>query len=402
MGRGGAMMKCCWAALLICLPTLAACGIPQPSAFYDTPALAAQPAGTLISVQPFSPTVPGAAAYRVLYNSTDIAGDIIPVSGVIYIPLAPAPPGGRNTVAWAHPTTGVARGCAPSLDETGGLGGITMAQSIPGLALFVAAGDIVTATDYQGMGAPGVHPYLIGQAEGQDIIDSVRAARNLPGADADGRFAVWGHSQGAQAALFAGQIAKSYAPQLELVGVAAAAPPTDLNGEFAEPFSGDIGRDLGAYIYSTWAATYHVPVTSIVNPQAVPAMDHAAAQCISSLAQGIDAARAGAALKGDFLSHEPSATPPWPALFAENSPGHAPPGAPLLIVQGTRDPTVEPHWTRSFAAEVCAQHETLDFVEFKGVKHLLIGYKSAPLVAGWIADRFAGVKPPDNCTPHGT
>jgi acetyl esterase/lipase len=375
---------------------IAGCSIPKPGAFYQTAALKTQPPGTLISVEPYTPSIQGAAAYRVLYNSTDIYGDIIPVSGVVYIPLAPPPPGGRNTVAWAHPTTGIAPGCAPSLDA-GGTGAISLADSIPGLDQFISAGDIVAATDYQGMGVPGVHPYLIGDSEGRGILDSVRAARHLPGAYANGKFAVWGHSQGGQAALFAGQMAKPYAPELSLVGVAAAAPPTDMKGEFAEPFHSDSGRLLGAYLYYSWSITYHVPVTTLVYPQAVPAMDKAASKCINSLGQGINAILAASALNPVFLAHSPGDTPHWTSLLDENSPGLAPAGAPLLIVQGSKDPTVEPHWTRSFVAKVCAQHETLDYVEFKGVKHLMIAYKSAPLVSAWIADRFTGAKPPDNC-----
>jgi pimeloyl-ACP methyl ester carboxylesterase len=389
-------MKVIAAAILSMLPVLAACSSPTPPSFYDTAALTSKPPGAVIAAEPFTPTIPGAAAYRVLYNSTDINGNIIPVSGVVYIPLALPPAAGRSIVAWAHPTTGIAPACAPSLDS-GGIGGITLAQSIPGLADFIAAGDIVTATDYQGMGAPGTHPYLIGRAEGADILDSVRAASALPGADANGKFAVWGHSQGAQAALFAGQMAHSYAPELHLVGVAAAAPPTYLPGEFAEPMSNTGDRILNSYVYDTWSITYHAPVTSVIQPAAVPALQKTAAQCINSIGAGIAALRAAGALPANFRAPDASHTQPWFGLFDANSPGHAPPGAPLLIVQGTKDPTVEPYWTRAFVARVCAKHETLDYVEFKGVKHLLIAYKSKSLVTAWIANRFAGQPPPDTC-----
>jgi hypothetical protein len=385
-----------FAAWFFCMSAIAGCSIPKPGPFYQTAAIPTKPPGTIISAAPFAPTVTGATAYRILYNSTDIGGNIIAVSGVVYVPLAPPPPGGRNIVAWAHPTTGIAPGCAPSVD-TGGFGGISMADSIPGLDAFISAGDIVAATDYQGMGVQGVHPYLVGDSEGRNIIDSVRAARALPGADASGKFAVWSHSQGGQAALFAGQIAASYAPDLKLVGVAAAAPPTDMNGELTEPFRSNSGRLLAAYVYYSWSITYHVPITSIVYPQAVPAVNKAVTKCIFTLGQGIEAVRAASALNPMFRNHDPKITPPWPALLTENSPGHAPPGAPLLIVQGADDTTVEPHWTRSFVMAVCARHETLDYVEFKGVQHVLIGYKSAPTVAAWIADRFGGVKAPDSC-----
>jgi len=380
--------------------TLAACGIPQPGPFYATPANPALPHGALLAATPFFPGIYGAAAYRVMYSSESEDGAMIPVSGVIYIPTAPPPPGGRNVVAWAHPTTGVAQGCAPSL-ETGAIGGVTAASSIVGLNDFIAAGDIVTATDYEGLGAPGTHPYLIGKAEGRDIIDSVLAAKTLPGADPSGDYVVWGHSQGAQAVLFAGQIAVSYAPGLHLEGVAAAAPVTDLNGELTEPFRSNVGRLLAAYVYSTWSKTYHVPITSVVDPRAVPAVANTAAKCINKIGDAVDGIIAASALNPVFLSSPPESTRPWPALFDENSPGHAPPGAPLLIVQGDRDPTVEPHWTRSFVSFICARRETIAYHELRGVEHLDVATRSLPIVLPWIAARFAGRPAPDTCGAGG-
>jgi len=370
--------------------------IPTPGAFYSQPVPPNAAPGSLIAVEPFAPAFPGTAGYRVLYASTDIDGARIPVSGVVFIPLGAPPPQGRNIVAWAHPTTGMAPGCAPSL-ENGGIGAGTLAQSIPGIDRFIAAGDIIAATDYPGMGAPGIHPYLIGDAEGRAIIDSVRATRSLPGADISGKYAVWGHSQGGQAALFAGQIAKAYAPELDLVGVAAAAPPTDMNIELTEPFRSNSGRLLAAYVYYAWSHIYHVPITSIVYPQAVPAVDIVVTKCIGNLGQAADAIHSAAALNPVFRSHDPQSIPPWPVLLTENSPGHAPPGAPLLIFQGSDDTTVEPHFTRSFAAAACAKGDVLDYEERKGVGHLTIARRSAAAAAAWIQNRFTGLKPPDNC-----
>jgi alpha-beta hydrolase superfamily lysophospholipase len=375
---------------------LAACGIPQPDAFYSQPIPQNATPGGLIAVQPYTPAPAGTAAYRVLYASTDIDGALIPVSGVIFIPLGAPPRQGRNIVAWAHPTTGMAQGCAPSLED-GGIGAGTLAQSIPGFDAFIAAGDIVTATDYPGLGAPGIHPYLIGDAEGRSILDSVRAARTLPGANISGKYAVWGHSQGGQAALFAGQIAGTYAPELDLVGVAAAAPPTNMNIELTEPFRSDSGRLLAAYVYYSWSKTYDIPITSIVYPQAVPAVNEAVTKCIGTLGQAIDAIRAASALNPMFRSHDPKSTPPWPALLTENSPGHATPGAPLLIVQGSADTTVEPNFARSFAAAACAKHEVIAYEELRGVGHLTVARKSAGMAVVWIQDRFNGVRAPDNC-----
>lgn len=389
-------MKLSGIAPLISLLWVIGCSIPAPTPFYQAKLTGQQPPGMLIRMEPYAPPVKDAAAYRVLYVSTDTDGRSIPVSGVIYVPQAPAPFGGRNVVAWAHPTTGVAPGCAPSLDHAG-LGMPSLATTIPGLKQFIAAGDVVAATDYPGLGAAGVHPYLIGVAEGRALIDSVRAAGGLPGADLSGKYVVWGHSQGGQAALFAGQIAKDYAPALDLVGVAAAAPPTDMTQELTAPFQSASGRLLAAYTYYTWATTYHVPITTIVAPQAIPAMDNAVSKCLGTLGQAISAVHAASALDPVFRTHPPQSTPPWPALLMLNSPGHEPPGAPLLVLQGSDDTTVQPHYTRDFVATACAKRETVDYQELPGVSHLFVAYKSVPVVTAWIKDRFAGVRPPDNC-----
>ena len=47
------------------------------------------------------------------------------------------------------------------------------------LARWVKAGYAVVRTDYQGLGTPGVHGYLIGKDEGRSVLDIVRAARKV-------------------------------------------------------------------------------------------------------------------------------------------------------------------------------------------------------------------------------
>jgi hypothetical protein len=112
-------------------------------------------------------------AFRILYRSTDPSGRPIPVSGAIYIPNGPAPAGGRNIIAWAHPTSGVVPPCAPSLmPDVGGM--------MWNLGNMIAEGYIVVATDYPGLGTDGIHPYLIGESEARSVLDSVRAAREMP------------------------------------------------------------------------------------------------------------------------------------------------------------------------------------------------------------------------------
>ncbi len=131
--------------------------------------------------------------------------------------------------------------------------GPTPFAQIQGLTQFLAHGDVVVATDYPGLGLAGPHPYLVGASEARAALDLVRAAHNLPEAHAGTRFAVWGHSQGGQAALFAVGLAPSYAPDLQLVGAAAAAPVTDIAALLNQPADDPLWGALLAYTVASWS-----------------------------------------------------------------------------------------------------------------------------------------------------
>jgi hypothetical protein len=154
---------------------------------------------------------------RVTYVSTTPGDDLVPVTGVLLTPEGPEPDGGRPVAVWAHGTTGLGDECAPSNHEP---------FTIEGVSPLLEAGYVVVAPDYEGLGVAGeVHPYLVGEAEGRNVLDAARLARVAGGND---QVVVWGHSQGGHAVLFARELASDYAPDLDLLGVAAAAPVTDL------------------------------------------------------------------------------------------------------------------------------------------------------------------------------
>ena len=183
-----------------------------PGAFYSAPSpLPEGPSGTIIRREIIEGFHPGATAYRVLYKSTGFDGEPTAVSGSSSCRTAEPPAEGRKVIAYTHGTVGVASNCAPSL--------VTNPEQQPllfeGGAELLKAGYVVAASDYQGLGTPGPHPYLVGDAEAMNALDSVRAARNLTEANASADFVVWGHSQGGHASLFTGQLAAGYAPELQ-------------------------------------------------------------------------------------------------------------------------------------------------------------------------------------------
>jgi hypothetical protein len=143
---------------------------------------------------------------------------------MVAAPAEAAPGDGRDIVSWAHGLTGLQDRCAPSRGFR--FFGHDFYELAPDI---VGEGYVGVATDYEGLGTPGMHPYLVGASEGRGVLDIVKAAQQIEEAGASDRVVVWGLSQGGHSALFAGEIAPSWAPELEVLGVAATAPGGELS-----------------------------------------------------------------------------------------------------------------------------------------------------------------------------
>jgi acetyl esterase/lipase len=351
--------------------------------------------GTIIRVWPLTgggPMGSGADAFRILYRSTDIHGKPIAVSGAIYIPAGAPPAGGRNVIAWAHPTVGVVSACAPSLmpDNAG---------MIFGLAQMLARNYVVVATDYPGLGTNSIHPFLVGESEARAVIDSVRAARNLPDTGATDRYIVWGHSQGGHASLFTGQISQRYAPELNLVGVAAAAPATYLAELFDADRSSPTGRELTSMVIYAWSKFYGLSANQVVEPAAMPVYLRIARDCIESLPEFLAIDRQERPLQQEkYLAADPTEVEPWKSIMARNTPGQVRQHVPVFISQGTADTTVRPEITKQFAVALCKQGTPVHYVVMPGTPHTYAARDSVGAMLDWAAGRFGGARPPSNCS----
>jgi acetyl esterase/lipase len=361
-------------------------------AFYTaTAAELAGPPGSLIRAERWDMhTAYWVRAWRILYRSTGLDGQPIAVSGAVIVPEFPVPPGGRPIVAWAHPTTGVAVKCAPSLSDH-------LIEMIAGATDMIPRGYVIVATDYPGLGTPGPHPYLVGVSEGRAVLDSVRAARHLAEAQTRNEFAIWGHSQGGHAALWAGQLAHSYAAELKLVGIAAAAPATELAALFDLDDREVAGKILASMALVSWPKVFGASLQSVLVDKAIPIADKIARDCIDSVGGAIGVEFAEQPLQRQFLKADPTRTEPWKTLMARNTPGRARAGAPLFIAQGLDDRIVRPKITRDFVALLCREGEHVTFTELKGVDHAMAARKSAPSAIAWIDERFRGRSPAGTC-----
>lgn len=375
-------------------------GFNQPTVpFYQTPnPLPPGKPGEIIRQEPFPGAPAGAQGYRVLYHSTGLNGEDIPVSGVIIIPAGTAPAGGRPIYSWAHGTTGVVDDCAPSSFPD------FYTTVVPGLEGVLQAGYIVAATDYQGLGTVGVHPYLVGQSEGQGVLDAARAAKNFPNANAGNKLLINGHSQGGQASLFAGQLQPSYANEFQLVGVAAMAPAAELASLLEAQKNSTFGVVLGGYALNAYKDVYGptnpgMDLTKILTPEAQAALPTIVGLCITTAQEG-DMAKVALPLTGKLLSADPSKTPPWQGLLQQNTAGQAKTPAPLFIAQGGKDPLVLPATTQALVKTICAPpiNDTVNFKLYPDADHTSVPAASIGDITTWFKDLLAGQPAPNTCS----
>jgi pimeloyl-ACP methyl ester carboxylesterase len=363
-------------------------------AFYTLPTdLAAGQPGQIIRRERIASAPLGSTAWRVIYHSRDQAGRDIPVSGVIVVPDTPVPRGGRTIVSWAHPTTGSAQHCAPSLETDPFF-------AIEGLHELLASGYVVAATDYPGMGVAGASSYLLGVPESNSVLDAARAARSIAAAHAGPKLLLWGHSQGGQAALIAAERASTYTPELHLEGVAVAAPAADLNALMTDDIVNISGVTIASYAVPAFEAAYAerysaAEVGSILTPAGADATPKMAALCLLSQNKRIHAI--ADPLIGHYVTSDPATTEPWQTMLQENSAGGEPIHVPVYVGQGLADRLVIPSATRQYVRLICSQGTDVSFHQFGGITHALAAYASVPSLIPWLAEVDRGARPASTC-----
>lgn len=364
-------------------------GTPVVDAFYDAPHPVPATPGELLRWDAYDGDVPaGMTGYRLLYVTTDGFGTPVPASAVLALPdgVTQAP-----LITWAHGTVGVTRACAPSLGSDA-----VSATTLPASDALARNGWAVVATDYPGMGAEGAFPYLIGEGQGRAVLDAARAARQLPHASLGDQTLVWGHSQGGHAALWAGQLADSYAPELGVVGTAALSPASDplalAEGVLANP--GNPGASLAvSFVVDAYTRYYpELGFDDVVAPSARTIVREAARRCthqagtlvtiLAGLAIGKDQPIVdSAALAGPFGTRLQENVPagPWPE--------------PLLVAHGDADSVVPYQLTENLLSRLCLAGQPVELERLPGGDHLSVLADGSDLSAAletWTRARFAG------------
>ncbi len=387
-------------ALTICLGTLSGTAVaktdlpsgikqgPSGLAFYTPPnSTASGTHGSVIWARKLTNDAALPAAghnYLVLYWSVTAAGKKVAVSGTLALPKGKPPRGGWPLVSWAHGTTGVADVCAPSRNSATfpEHTGLETANTL--LKGWVKRGYAVAQTDYQGLGTPGPHAYLIGRPEARAVIDMARAAHRLT-PTLTRKWLAMGHSQGGHATLYSTRYAKGWAPELPLAGAIALAPASHLPEQAQVlvkltgtlPFAGIVS----IVVRGAQAAGYE-GTDQLLSDLAVSKLPLTESLCLSALDDALstlqvqDTFRPTASL-GSFL-----------AILTANDPDSLKLKTPVLILQGTADTTVLPAFTDQLVTSLKANGASVTYDKFEGKTHGTVLAASQSDALKWAESRF--------------
>lgn len=344
-----------------------------------------------VSMPELSRSLPGEQmrVARVVYRSTEgDTGAPTVVSGAVFTPTGPPPPGGWPVIAYGHGTLGIDEPCAPSLSPS-------LLDNIGWVTKFVRAGYAVAMADYQGLGRPGVHPYLDSRTAGRNMIDAVRALRHAFG-DISGRWAALGGSQGGGAAWAAGEQAATYSPEMLPVGVVALAPAADVTGlvdlaqqqklteeqiptmavivESLARLHPDLNRDD----YRSGIAAKKWDVLTACHGEKVHERDAVIKQL----------------QPGDVAPHSAAAADRLRGFLADWALPQQRLSAPMSVVYGGADEYIKSAWTDAAIRRACALGGVV-VSDFQPDKHH--GDLEISTQLDWLAQRFAGTAVTDGC-----
>jgi len=404
--------------------TIALTAAPQASAatFYDPPSDLPAGQGTIVRTEPMKLALtlkglylPGKAT-RILYTSTDEAGNPAAVSGAYIEPTKKwGGKGPRPLVAVAAGTQGQGDACAPSktLESFLNLEGdeIGIGYEIPSIYDFLNRGIAVVLTDYIGLGTTDrVHTYTNRKDMGHALLDAARAALKLPDTSitTSSPVGLYGYSQGGGAAGSAAELAPSYAPELNLKGAYAGAPPANLT----EVLKSADGTDLtGVIAYAINGITPYHPqlqpkLDELAKPEGKEALEKVKTQCIGStlFSFGFQKTKQWT-VSGQSLYDIVKADPEIKAAVDAQRIGKLKPSVPVQVLTGTKDDIVDHAQAKQLAADWCAAGVNVTYtpvIQLIGTGGTALNHLT-PMITrlgqthDWLVDRLEGKAVKSNC-----
>ena len=386
-------------ALLAALVVLACAGSalaaptvgPSGSAFYTPPSpLPSGSNGDLIWYRP-SPVslgsgAPSVNAWDILYHTTDAVGTPDLATGALIVPTAAwTGSGSRPVIDYAVGTQGLAASCAPSSQLEAGT-----EYETANIVALLKQGWAVVLSDYQGYTTGSQSLYTVGAAEGHAVLDAVTAADQVPGTglSSSAPTAIWGYSQGGQAAAWAGQLKATYDPSLDLVGVAAGGIPGDLQAT-AEYLNGGPTAAFAAMSIIGLSDQYPsaIDLATLANANGAAAIATIKGECVFGALLGFEHANLDTYTQSGQTLDQLLATPAIASAVSAQKLGGTKIPVPLYQYHGQADEAIPLAQDIALKQQYCAEGVTDEFALYPG-EHVTTQFQAAPQVISWIANRL--------------
>jgi pimeloyl-ACP methyl ester carboxylesterase len=352
---------------------------------------------SVFTLNPFTKTpYPSANTWQIIYQSENATGETIAVSGTILVPTTPWLFGERPIIGFSAATRGLGDSCAPSFTLSNGID-----YEGASIASILKMGWAVAISDYEGLGTPRPHTYMVEHSQGRVALDVIRAAQRLPEArlSPDAPVALMGYSQGGGAAGWAAQLASTYAPELKIIAAALGGVPADLeatgrflNGKLfmALAFMASVGLD---------AAYEDLNLNSYLNERGVELQANAKNMCLMDVMDFNTKLSTVFSTIEEHTITSPIEDPLWQFRMAQQRLGEVALDIPVLLYHGTQDEMVPFDPAAKLRQDWCNLGVSVKWIPLYFVEHLIVLGESPFIALPWLEARFRGMPAIDNC-PH--
>jgi len=260
--------------------------------------------------------------------------------------------------------------------------------------MFLDEGFVVAITDYQGLGTSGTHTYTVAYPSATAVLDVARAAINLPaaGLNKDTPVVLVGYSQGGQAVSKAAEIESNYAPELNIVGVAAGGVPSELIAVGANIDGGLFAGFQSMTAMGLDAAYPELNLESYLTPKGVEVLEEIKQSCTGEVLL----VAAGESVETQMTS-PPLELPGWEARLKEQQVGLEKPEVPAFLFHGTLDPVIPYTLGTDLRDNWCNLGATVEWESYYLLEHTLTFATAGPQLVEWSKDRAKGIKASNDC-----
>ena len=362
--------------------------------------------GAVLSHLEIGTDIKGARAWKVRYVSRDVHGVPTEVSGLV---IAPKEKGeNRKVLTWCHGTTGLGDAACPSAQPNPARELATYFEAsatqqidygVPGLQGFIDDGYVVCATDYQGLGTPGQHQYMVNRTQARDAVYLVHAARTLGDVGAGIKFGSAGWSQGGGAAAAVAELDPEDYGDLKLVGTVCMSPSVATiifnsprgglaaalsNAAAAAPDPHGVMMLAGAQA----ANPSNLQLADVLTPLGVAIVEQAwNIQPVHHLGNTLGRLQV---LKGPILKSPPVNLDRWKDAITAGSAGMRKPVCPVLVcIDGFKGGTVQPvAWQTAYADKVKELGGSVEIKDYPDDDHFSLPQRCVPDARTWLNGLF--------------